>query len=72
MKIYRLPVGELLANCYIIGTENKNSVAVDPGSDYQKIKKLLDEHNLTLKKILLTHGHYDHIGAAREAAIAYG
>lgn len=72
MKIYRLPVGELLANCYIIDTENKNAVAIDPGSDYQKIKKFLDEHNLTLKKILLTHGHYDHIGAAREAAIAYG
>lgn len=72
MKIYRLPVGELLANCYIIGTESKNAVAVDPGSDFQKIKKLLDEHNLTLKKILLTHGHYDHIGAVRETAAAYG
>ena len=68
MKIYRIPVGELLANCYIIETENKNAVAIDPGSDFQRIKNLLDEHELTLKKILLTHGHYDHIGAAGEAA----
>lgn len=72
MKIYRIPVGELLANCYIIETENKNAVAIDPGSDFQRIKNLLDEHELTLKKILLTHGHYDHIGAAGEAADVYG
>ena len=71
MKIYRIPVGELLANCYIIETENKNAVAIDPGSDFQRIKNLLDEHELTLKKILLTHGHYDHIGAAHEISAAY-
>lgn len=72
MKIYRIPVGDLLANCYIIETENKNALAIDPGSDFQKIKNFLDDHGLSLKKILLTHGHYDHIGAAGEAADVYG
>ena len=38
MKIYRIPVGELLANCYIIETENKNAVAIDPGSDFENKK----------------------------------
>lgn len=72
MKIYRIPVGELLANCYIIETDNKNAAIVDPGSDFSRIKYLLDKNSLTLKKILLTHGHYDHIGAVCEAVDAYG
>lgn len=72
MKIYRLPVGDMRANCYIIETENKNAAAVDTGSDFAKIKSVLDEHGLTLRKILLTHGHYDHIGAVQEAAGVYG
>jgi glyoxylase-like metal-dependent hydrolase (beta-lactamase superfamily II) len=72
MNIYRLPVGELRANCYIIETANKNAVAVDTGSDFPKIKSFLDENGLTLKKILLTHGHYDHIGAVKDAVLSYG
>ncbi|MBQ3566656.1 MAG: MBL fold metallo-hydrolase, partial [Oscillospiraceae bacterium] len=63
MKITQIPVGQLYANCYIIETENKNAVAVDAGGDFEKLKKFLQDNGLTLKKILLTHGHFDHIGA---------
>ncbi len=72
MKVTRIPVGDLRANCYIIETENKNAAAVDPGGDFEKIKAFLKDNNLDLKKILLTHGHYDHIGAAAQTAEEYG
>ena len=51
------------ANCYIIETESKNAAAVDPGDEFEKIDRFLTDNDLTLKTILLTHGHFDHIGA---------
>ena len=68
MQITRIPVGDLCANCYIIETKNKNAAAIDPGSDFNIIKEFLNTNNLSLKKILLTHGHFDHIGAVAQAA----
>lgn len=68
MKIYRLPLGILSANCYVIETEKGNAAAVDIGGEYPKLKRFIEEHNLTLKKILLTHGHYDHMGGTAQAA----
>ncbi|MBQ8434559.1 MAG: MBL fold metallo-hydrolase [Oscillospiraceae bacterium] len=71
MKITRIPVGALAANCYIIETESKNAAAVDAGGDFEKLKKYLDDNGLTLKKILLTHGHFDHIGAVAQLSLEY-
>ncbi len=71
MKIIRIPVGQLAANCYIIETENKNAIAVDAGGDFEKLKKYLDDNGLCLKKILLTHGHFDHIGATAQLSKEY-
>ena len=48
MKIYRMPLGSFLANCYIVETENKNAAVIDPGGDYPKLKKKLDELGLTM------------------------
>lgn len=71
MKITRICVGIMRANCYIIENEYKNAVAVDTGADFEKIKGFLNENNLDLKKILLTHGHFDHIGVAGKIAKEY-
>ncbi|MGN1481707.1 MBL fold metallo-hydrolase [Porcipelethomonas sp.] len=68
MKVYRIPLGNFMANCYIVETSRKNAAVIDPGGDYPKLKGLLEEHKLCVKKILLTHGHYDHFGAAAQAA----
>jgi hydroxyacylglutathione hydrolase len=73
MKIHVLPVGMLQTNCYIVGTEQKNALVVDPGADARGIRQVLEENGLTLRIIAFTHGHYDHIGAAnslRDAAEA--
>lgn len=47
-------------NTYIIHNHSEAFI-IDPGSNYKAMKKYLMEENLTLKGVLLSHGHYDHI-----------
>lgn len=62
-----LPVGPLQCNCSILGDEaSGEAIVVDPGDEVLRILALLQRHNLTVKQILVTHAHIDHIaGAAR-------
>jgi hydroxyacylglutathione hydrolase len=65
------PVGLLQCNCSILGDEiSREAIVVDPGDDIPRILALLAHHKLTVKQILITHAHIDHIaGAARLKAI---
>lgn len=64
MLIKVLPVGQLETNCYIITNEETlESVVIDPGDESNTILFYLEDNNLTCKAILITHGHFDHIGA---------
>jgi len=62
-----LPVGALQCNCSILGDEtSREAIVVDPGDDIPRIIAILERHHLTVKQILITHAHIDHIaGAAR-------
>jgi glyoxylase-like metal-dependent hydrolase (beta-lactamase superfamily II) len=62
-----LPVGALQCNCSILGDETSGeAIVVDPGDDIPRIMAILQRHKLTVKQILITHAHIDHIaGAAR-------
>ena len=62
-----IPVGALQCNCSILGDEaSGEAIVVDPGDDIPRIVAILDRHKLTVKQILITHAHIDHIaGAAR-------
>jgi hydroxyacylglutathione hydrolase len=62
-----LPVGPLQCNCSILGDEtSREAIVVDPGDDIPRIMALLAKHSLTVKQIIITHAHIDHIaGAAR-------
>jgi glyoxylase-like metal-dependent hydrolase (beta-lactamase superfamily II) len=62
-----LPVGMLQCNCSILGDEaSGEAIVVDPGDDIPRILAILERHKLTVKQILITHAHIDHIaGAAR-------
>lgn len=62
MKIECIPVGELEVNCYLL-TEGSSAVIIDPGASFELLVKKIEGQNLTLKAIILTHGHFDHIGA---------
>lgn len=61
----KLTLGENRANCYIVSSENEAAV-IDPGADGAAIFKESESLGLKIKYILLTHGHFDHIGGAEE------
>ena len=66
MKLETMVLGPLATNCYILWDEQTNEAAViDPGAAGQKIADFLAAHGLTLRMILLTHAHYDHIGGLK-------
>lgn len=62
-KVFCVKVGSLSTNCYIIASDKLNAIVIDPGAEADKIMQVINENNLHLKKIILTHGHFDHIGA---------
>jgi glyoxylase-like metal-dependent hydrolase (beta-lactamase superfamily II) len=59
------PVGPLQCNCTVLGDEaGGEAMVVDPGDNIPQILALLARHKLTLKQIVVTHGHIDHVGGA--------
>ncbi len=64
--IYKIVLGELMENCYIITEDNKSCVIIDAGEEYEKIDAFLHEKNLSPKAILLTHGHFDHCASCKK------
>jgi hydroxyacylglutathione hydrolase len=65
--IKTLAVGPIMANCFIVGCENtKTAVVIDPGDEADKILMALAESQLTVKYIINTHGHFDHVGANKK------
>jgi len=69
LKITVKELGIYFVNCYLIHEENaKSCVAIDPGGNANKVLAFLEENGLTLEAILLTHGHFDHVGAVKELA----
>src|SRR5690348_17327933 len=62
-----LPVGMLQCNCSIIGDpETREALVVDPGDETGRILELLARHGLTVKAIVSTHAHIDHVGGLRK------
>ena len=60
-----MPLGALGTNCYILESESGECAIIDPGAHAQKIADEIEYRKITPRYILLTHGHYDHIGAAK-------
>jgi hydroxyacylglutathione hydrolase len=67
------PVGPLQCNCTVLGDESSGeAMVVDPGDNIPQILALLARHKLTLKQIVVTHGHIDHVGGAVQLKRATG
>lgn len=60
MKIDKIVVGDYQTNCYVL-TLNNNCIVIDPGDDYEKIQEKVGNKNI--KAIIITHYHFDHVGA---------
>ena len=60
-----LPVGPLQCNCSIMGDETtREAVVVDPGDEIDRVETLVSSLGLSVKWIVITHAHIDHIGGA--------
>jgi len=69
----KLVVGPFASNCYIVGSEaTKEGMIIDPGAEAEEILKNVNALGLSIKFIVLTHGHIDHIGAVKEVKEATG
>jgi glyoxylase-like metal-dependent hydrolase (beta-lactamase superfamily II) len=68
-----LPVGPLQCNCSIIGDETTHeALVIDPGDDIEDVLGIVRKHNLTIKQIVITHAHIDHVGGAMKLRAATG
>jgi glyoxylase-like metal-dependent hydrolase (beta-lactamase superfamily II) len=68
-----LPVGMLQCNCSIFGDEqSREALVVDPGDDIARVLEVVNKHGLTVKAIVITHAHIDHIGGAQKLKQATG
>ena len=73
LTLHTLPLGAYQTNCYILHQEASSScVVIDPGYTPEVILDFLSGKGLTLEAILLTHGHFDHVGAVRDLAAETG
>ena len=69
MLIKTLTVGHLETNCYVVTNENTlECVVIDPGDESNTILDYIESNGLTCRAVMLTHGHFDHVGAADEVA----
>ncbi len=65
MFFKKIQIGMLGVNCYILGDKHE-IIVIDPGGEADNICKFVEEHQLTVKFIVLTHCHFDHILAAND------
>jgi glyoxylase-like metal-dependent hydrolase (beta-lactamase superfamily II) len=71
MLIKTLTVGPIETNCYIVTDEKtRGCVVIDPGAEAAVLLNYLEENRLNCHFILLTHGHFDHVGGVRAIADA--
>ncbi len=73
MIIEQVPVGPLMANCYLMADERSRRAAViDPGDEEGRILEAINRLRLQVQLIVLTHGHFDHLGAVGAVRAATG
>jgi hydroxyacylglutathione hydrolase len=67
------PVGPLQCNCSVVGDETAHeAMVIDPGDDLDDVLAIVRKHNLTVKQIVITHAHIDHVGGAMKLRRATG
>lgn len=72
MKITRLVLGALETNCYLVYADNGEGILIDPADEADIIMDAVQKENVSVKAVVLTHGHFDHMLAARAVCSATG
>ncbi len=73
MRIIQIIVGPLATNCYLVsGDDDPGALLIDPGADADTILMTLEAEEMSLRGIVLTHGHPDHTGALRKVVATTG
>lgn len=67
MKYKRFPLGSLWTNSYLLWDDGGSAFLVDPAGELSEVRSFLLKNGLSLKEVLLTHGHLDHVGGLEEA-----
>ncbi len=70
MELHRLPLPPLGANCYLV-QNGPEGLVIDPGGDAELVSRACRELGMTPAAVLLTHGHFDHVGALSELLDAW-
>lgn len=71
MKWTQIPLGPLQTNAYVMENEEKEAIIIDPGGDGSALVQWLKEQTLNPLAILLTHAHFDHIGAVDDVRMEF-
>jgi glyoxylase-like metal-dependent hydrolase (beta-lactamase superfamily II) len=73
LDIVQLPLGAYQTNCYLVAREGaSDAVVIDPGDAPETVLATLTERGWTAAAVLVTHGHFDHLGAVKGVAEAAG
>ena len=73
MDVRSFTVGPVAENCYFLRSDGASeAIVIDPGDEAQRLLGAIDELELDVKAILLTHTHFDHVGAVAPVAAATG
>ncbi|WP_034386218.1 MBL fold metallo-hydrolase [Deinococcus sp. YIM 77859] len=71
-RIWTLPTGAIQENAVLVAAPNGEGFLIDPGDDAEALLALVQQAGVTVRAILLTHGHFDHIGAVQPTREALG
>lgn len=73
LNIHCMPLGDYITNCYILRqADSSQCCVIDPGYHAEVILDYLEQNSLSVAAILLTHGHFDHVGAVKDLAAELG
>lgn len=72
LNLQIIPVSAFQQNCSVVWDEQKNAVIIDAGGEAERIIRFVEEQGLNVQKLLITHGHLDHIMAVKDVAAHFG